>query len=63
MKRTIQNQRIQTTKKEKFLHGIGMSNANDIVKKYRGSIRYEYKEKTFLTTITFFSLDYYNQIS
>ena len=36
-----------TSKKDKKLHGIGLEIINDIVKKYDGSCKIEYDEKTF----------------
>lgn len=46
-----------TTKKEQELHGWGLQNVEDLVNKYRGTIKYDYSETHFEVKITFWNID------
>lgn len=45
------NHNFLTTKKDPMLHGIGLSNVERIVQKYRGIINYEYADNIFCVDI------------
>ncbi len=43
----MQNGKLVTTKTSRILHGIGMQNIADMVKKYDGSMEYQYSDQVF----------------
>ncbi|WGX75223.1 GHKL domain-containing protein [Paraclostridium bifermentans] len=47
----IKNNKILTSKKEKFLHGIGLDSIKSSIKKYNGELRIKNNEFKFITSI------------
>ncbi|MCL2438305.1 MAG: GHKL domain-containing protein [Coriobacteriia bacterium] len=47
-----QNKKMQTTKKNKELHGIGLKSVRSSVERYQGDILFERKEGVFIVSIT-----------
>lgn len=45
------NNNLITTKKDKFIHGIGLRNVKNVVKKYLGEVVIEYSEEKFILKI------------
>lgn len=47
----IPNSNIRTTKKNKLIHGFGLSNVKEIVNKYNGIMRYNIKNDKFIINV------------
>lgn len=47
----MQHGKLITTKDNRILHGIGMQNIADMVKKYDGNLQYEYSDNIFIIDI------------
>lgn len=50
----IRNGKLQTSKKDKNLHGWGMRSVLSAVEKYQGTVQYEYHEKMFTVSVMLF---------
>lgn len=49
------NKRLQTTKKDKFNHGLGISNVERIVEKYNGTMEIEYDKEKFCVSVLLYN--------
>ena len=47
----IKNNKILTSKKDKFLHGIGLESIKSSIKKYNGELKIKDSESKFIATI------------
>lgn len=47
----IENGKLQTSKKNKERHGIGLSNVKNMIEKYNGTIKFTTKENRFLVKV------------